>query len=62
MAENAASKIQIVDDIHGVKSNGYQRKFSTSEKVSINEDLETARNIADEDRNRKKKQVCKAHS
>jgi hypothetical protein len=60
MAEEESLKIQFGDEIHPAKSNvsnAYNRKPSISEKVSINGDLEVARNIADEDRNRRKKQA-----
>lgn len=60
MAEEESPKIQFGDEIHPAKSNvsnAYNRKLSVSEKVSINGDLEVARNIADEDRNRRKKQA-----
>jgi hypothetical protein len=60
MAEGETPKIQFGDEIHPAKSNAsiaYNRKRSLSEKASINGDLEVARNIADEDRNRRKKQA-----
>lgn len=60
MAEYEGAKIQFGDEIHPAKSNvsnAYNRKPSVSEKASINGDLEVARNIADEDRNRRKKQA-----
>jgi hypothetical protein len=59
--EGRAPRIQFEGEINPVKpstSNTFQNVLSLSEKTSINGDLENARNIADEDRNRKRKQVC----
>lgn len=59
MAEVESPTIQFGDEIHPAKSNvsnACNRKPSIPEKTSINGDLEVARNIADEDRNRRKKQ------